>query len=37
MIEGIVGINKGENPRMLEEALYSFVSPAEREALQMNT
>ena len=26
----------GENPRMLEEALYSFVSPAEREMLQMN-
>ena len=36
MVEGIVGINRGENPRMLEEALYSFVSPAEREALQMN-
>lgn len=37
MIEGIVGINRGENPRMLEEALYSFVSPVEREALQMNS
>ncbi|MAD61806.1 MAG: flagellar motor protein PomA [Myxococcales bacterium] len=37
MIEGIVGINRGENPRMLEEALYSFVSPSERESLQMNS
>ena len=36
MIEGILGINRGENPRMLEEALYSFVSPTEREMLQMN-
>ena len=34
MIEGILGINRGENPRMLEEALYSFISPAERQALQ---
>lgn len=34
MIEGILGINRGENPRMLEEALYSFVSPAERASMQ---
>jgi chemotaxis protein MotA len=34
MIEGILGINRGENPRMLEEALYSFISPDERKALQ---
>jgi chemotaxis protein MotA len=34
MIEGILGINRGENPRMLEEALYSFISPADRKALQ---
>ena len=34
MVEGILGINRGENPRMLEEALYSFISPSEREALK---
>lgn len=34
MVEGIVGINRGENPRMLEEALYSFLSPKERESLK---
>lgn len=34
MIEGILGINRGENPRMLEEALYSFISPKEREELK---
>jgi chemotaxis protein MotA len=34
MIEGILGINRGENPRMLEEALYSFVSPSDRAAMQ---
>ncbi|MBM4291487.1 MAG: flagellar motor protein PomA [Deltaproteobacteria bacterium] len=36
MVEGILGINRGENPRMLEEALYSFLSPKEREALKAN-
>ena len=35
IIEGIVGINTGQNPRMLEESLYSFISPAEREQLQV--
>jgi chemotaxis protein MotA len=34
MIEGILGINRGENPRMLEEALYSFISPEERAMLR---
>jgi chemotaxis protein MotA len=34
MIEGILGINRGENPRMLEEALYSFISPADRKQLK---
>jgi chemotaxis protein MotA len=35
IIEGIIGINTGQNPRMLEESLYSFISPAEREQLQV--
>ena len=35
MVEGILALNKGENPRMLEEALNSYLSPAEREALKM--
>ena len=35
MLEGILALNKGENPRMLQEALNSYLSPTEREALQM--
>ncbi|NPV88256.1 motility protein A [Coprothermobacteraceae bacterium] len=30
IIEGILGIQSGENPRLLEERLLSFLSPAER-------
>jgi chemotaxis protein MotA len=34
MVEGILGLKKGENPRMLEETLHTFLSPKEREALK---
>ncbi len=32
MIEGILSIQAGENPRIVEEKLKAFLSPAEREA-----
>lgn len=31
MIEGLLSIQAGENPRVIEEKLKSFLSPAERE------
>ena len=34
MLEGILGLKRGENPRMLEESLHTFLSPGEREALK---
>ena len=34
MLEGILGLKRGENPRMLEESLHTFLSPAQREALK---
>ena len=34
MLEGILGLKRGENPRMLEESLHTFLSPDEREALK---
>ncbi|NLL41740.1 MAG: motility protein A, partial [Firmicutes bacterium] len=34
MIEGILSIQAGENPRIVEEKLKSFLSPAERVAAQ---
>jgi len=33
MIEGLLSIQAGENPRVIEEKLKSFLSPAERENL----
>ncbi|NLK62791.1 MAG: motility protein A [Fusobacteria bacterium] len=33
MIEGILSIQAGDNPKVLEEKLKSFLSPKEREAL----
>lgn len=33
MIEGLLAIQAGENPRVIEEKLKSFLSPALREAL----
>ncbi len=35
MIEGLLSIQAGENPRVIEEKLKSFLSPAQRDA--MNT
>ena len=35
MIEGLLSIQAGENPRVIEEKLKSFLSPAEKE--DMNT
>jgi chemotaxis protein MotA len=29
-LEGILGIQAGDNPRVIEEKLMSYVSPAER-------
>jgi chemotaxis protein MotA len=31
MIEGIISIQAGDNPRLLEEKLHAFLDPAERE------
>ena len=33
MIEGLLSIQAGENPRVIEEKLKSFLSPAEKEAM----
>ncbi len=34
MIEGILSIQSGDNPRILEEKLLSFLAPARREAVR---
>ncbi len=33
MVEGLLSIQAGENPRVIEEKLKSFISPSERAAL----
>ena len=33
MIEGLLSIQAGENPRVIEEKLKSFLSPADKEAM----
>lgn len=33
MVEGLLSIQAGENPRVIEEKLKSFLSPAERESM----
>ena len=33
MVEGILSIQAGENPRIVEEKLKSFLSPAQREGV----
>ncbi len=33
MIEGILSIQAGENPRVIEEKLKSFLSPKQREGV----
>jgi chemotaxis protein MotA len=34
MIEGILSIQSGDNPRMVEEKLLAFLSPVERESIK---
>lgn len=36
MIEGLLSIQAGENPRVIEEKLKSFLSPKQREAMNEN-
>ncbi len=36
MLEGILGLKRGENPRMLEETLHTFLSPSDREAMKQS-
>ena len=33
MIEGLLSIQAGENPRVIEEKLKSFLAPAQRDAM----
>ena len=33
MVEGLLSIQAGENPRVIEEKLKSFLSPAVRESV----
>ena len=37
MIEGILSIQSGDNPRILEEKLLSFLPPARREAVRQES
>jgi chemotaxis protein MotA len=37
MIEGILGIQSGDNPRILEEKLISYIPPDRREAITQET
>jgi chemotaxis protein MotA len=37
MIEGILSIQSGDNPRILEEKLLSFLAPARREAVRQES
>jgi chemotaxis protein MotA len=34
MVEGLLSIQAGENPRVIEEKLKSFLSPSRREAMK---
>ena len=34
MVEGLLSIQAGENPRVIEEKLKSFLSPKNREAMK---
>jgi len=34
MVEGLLSIQAGENPRVIEEKLKSFLSPARRAAMK---
>ena len=33
MVEGLLSIQAGENPRVIEEKLKSFLTPAQREGM----
>lgn len=33
VVEGLLSIQAGENPRVIEEKLKSFIDPSERENL----
>jgi chemotaxis protein MotA len=33
MVEGLLSIQAGENPRVIEEKLKSFLAPADRNAI----
>ena len=35
MVEGLLSIQAGENPRVIEEKLKSFLSPARRDAMEI--
>ena len=37
MIEGLLSIQAGENPRVIEEKLKSFLSPAEKQVMEEET
>ena len=37
MIEGILSIQSGDNPRILEEKLLSFLPPARRDAVRQES
>ncbi|MBN1524460.1 MAG: motility protein A [Spirochaetales bacterium] len=37
MIEGIISIQQGDNPRILEEKLIAFLPPARREAIKQES
>ena len=37
MVEGILSIQSGDNPRMVEEKLLAFLAPAERETVRAET
>ncbi|MCB1166056.1 MAG: motility protein A, partial [Leptospiraceae bacterium] len=37
MIEGILSIQSGDNPRIVKDKLSSFLPPAERTALDEST
>jgi chemotaxis protein MotA len=34
MVEGLLSIQAGENPRVIEEKLKSFLSPARRASMK---
>jgi chemotaxis protein MotA len=37
MIEGILSIQSGDNPRILEEKLLSFLPPVRRDAVRQES